>query len=99
MNLTPCKVHGRGLVIPDVNTFDLSTAMGIPGQFEREEFQAALRRIQKVCAAAGKPSIIYAAGEKAVKDGFAIGFNSVTYNMDVNILINAYKEALKRLKE
>ena len=99
LNLTPCKVHGRGLVIPDVNTFDLSTAMGIPGQFEKEEFQNALRHIQKVCAAAGKPSIIYAASEKAVKDGFAIGFDSVTYNMDVNILINAYKEALKRLKE
>ena len=99
MNLTPCKVHGRGLVIPDVNTFDLSTAMGIPGQFEKAEFQSALRHIQKVCAAAGKPSIIYAATEKAVKDGFAIGFDSVTYNMDVNILINAYKEALKRLKE
>ena len=100
-----CLEHIEEIVAIDgvdgifIGPFDLSTAMGIPGQFEKAEFQSALRHIQKVCAAAGKPSIIYAASEKAVKDGFAIGFDSVTYNMDVNILINAYKEALKRLKE
>ena len=82
-----------------IGPFDLSTAMGIPGQFEKEEFQNALRHIQKVCAEAGKPTIIYAANEKAVKDDFALGFDSVTYNMDANILINAYKEALSRLKD
>lgn len=82
-----------------VGPFDLSTAMGIPGQFEKEEFQNALKHIQKVCAAAGKPSIIYAATEKAVKDDFALGFDSVAYNMDANMLINAYKEAIKRIKE
>lgn len=100
-----CLEHIEKIVAIDgvdgifIGPFDLSTAMGIPGQFEKAEFQSALRHIQKVCAAAGKPSIIYAASEKAVKDGFDIGFDSVTYNMDVNILINAYKEALKRLKD
>ena len=37
-----------------VGPYDLSTAMGIPGQFDHPDFLAALRRIQAVCQAAGK---------------------------------------------
>jgi len=81
-----------------VGPYDLSTAMGIPGQFYRSEFKDALRHIQAVCAAAGKPSLIYAGSEAAVKEGFEMGYNSVTYSIDSLMLINAYKEALERLK-
>lgn len=80
-----------------VGPFDLSTAMGMPGQFDREEFQAELRRVQAVCAAAGKPCMIYAANEEAVKKGFAMGYDSVAYNMDASMLIKAYQEAIARL--
>lgn len=78
--------------------FDLSASMGIPGQFDKPEFREALRHVQSVCKAAGKPCMIYAASESAVKDGFELGYDSVTYNMDANILINAYKDALARLR-
>lgn len=81
-----------------VGPFDLSTAMGIPGQFYRSEFKDALRHIQAVCAAAGKPSIIYAASEAAVDEAFGMGYTSVTYATDAQVLIHAYKNALKGLK-
>lgn len=81
-----------------VGPFDLSTAMGIPGQFYRSEFKEALRHIQAVCAKAGKPSIIYAASEAAVEEAFSMGYTSVTYSTDAQVLINAYKNALKGLK-
>lgn len=80
-----------------VGPFDLSTAMGIPGQFDREEFQAALKRVQKACAEAGKPCMIYAANEEAIKMGFAMGYDSVAYNMDASMLIKAYQELISRL--
>lgn len=82
-----------------VGPFDLSTAMGIPGQFELPEFKAALERILRACAAAKKPAIIYAATEQAVKEDFAMGFDSVTYNMDATVLINAYKDILSRIRD
>lgn len=81
-----------------VGPFDLSTAMGIPGQFYRSEFKDALRHIQAVCAAAGKPSIIYAASEAAVKEAFDMGYTSVTYATDAQMLISTYREAMKGLK-
>ena len=81
-----------------VGPFDLSTGMGIPGQFYRSEFKDALRHIQSVCAAAGKPCIIYAASEAAVEEAFSMGYTSVTYSTDAQVLITAYKNALKTLK-
>ena len=81
-----------------VGPFDLSTAMGIPGQFDAPEFQQALRHIQCVCADAGKPSLIYAASEEAAKADFAMGYDSVALGMDSVMLIEAYRSARERLK-
>lgn len=76
-----------------VGPFDLSAAMGIPGEFARPEFKDALRHVQKACAAAGKPSIIFAGNEAAAREGFQMGYDSVAYSMDAVILVNAYKAA------
>ena len=80
-----------------VGPFDLSTAMGIPGEFDRPEFQDALRHIQAVCRAAGKPSLIYAATPEAARDDFALGYDSVTCSMDALLLIEAGKAALRTI--
>ncbi len=80
-----------------VGPFDLSTAMGIPGQFDRPEFREALRHIQGVCAAAKKPSIIYAAGEEAARAHFALGYDSVTCGMDATLLVEAARAARRSI--
>jgi len=80
-----------------VGPFDLSTAMGIPGQFDAPEFQDALRRILSACRAAGKPAILYAATEEAARAGFAMGYDSITYGMDATTLTNAYRAAVKNI--
>ena len=80
-----------------VGPFDLSCAMGIPGEFSRPEFKDALRHVQAVCRAAKKPSFIYAANEDSVKSGFEMGYDSVTYGMDATMLVNAFKAAKERL--
>ena len=81
-----------------VGPFDLSASMGIPGQFDRPEFQQALRHILEVCKAANKPTILYAANEQKAREGFAMGYDSIAYNMDAIILAQAYKDILARLK-
>ncbi len=82
-----------------VGPFDLSTAMGIPGDFDRPEFQEALRHVQRVCREAGKPSILFAANEEAAREGFRLGYDSVTYGMDATILVNAFKAARAKILE
>ena len=72
-----------------VGPYDLSTAMGIPASSTSPSSREALRHIQAVCRAAGKPSLIYAAGPEAARADFAMGYDSVTYSMDASLLIEA----------
>ena len=78
-----------------VGPFDLSTAMGIPGEFDRPEFQAALRRIQAVCKEAGKPSLLFASSVEAARAGLALGYDSITYGLDAFLLVDAGKAAIR----
>lgn len=80
-----------------VGPFDLSTAMGIPGDFGNPEFKATLRHIQTLCAAAKKPSFIFAASMESAREAFQMGYNSVTYGMDATVLVNAYKSAIREM--
>lgn len=81
-----------------VGPFDLSTAMGIPGEFDRPEFQAALRRIQAVCRAAGKPSLIFAGSLDAARADLALGYDSITYGLDAFLLVDAGKAAVRAIR-
>lgn len=74
-----------------VGPFDLSAAMGIPGEFGDPGFRDAIRHIQKACADAGKLSFIFAANEAAAAEDFALGYQSVTLGMDATILTDAVK--------
>ena len=51
-----------------VGPYDLSTSMGIPGQFHLKEFRDALQHILKACADAGKPTIMYAGSREAARE-------------------------------
>lgn len=74
-----------------VGPFDLSCAMGIPGEFDRPEFQEALRHIQAVCRTAGKPSFIFAADRPRAQSYLAMGYDSLTYGLDAVVLAHAYQ--------
>ncbi len=81
-----------------IGPFDLSVAMGIPGQFEREEFQAALRRIKDCCHSHGKFCMIFSTtaenGAKLLMDGM----DSVTVNMDAVLYINMYRQLIRDVR-
>ena len=74
-----------------VGPYDLSTAMGIPGQFEDPDFTKALERILRACKAAKKPVFIYASDNARMNRFFSMGFDSVAHTMDTIILGNAVK--------
>ena len=76
-----------------VGPFDLSTAMGIPGDFRNPRFLEALRYIQAVCQRAGKPSMIFCPDVATARDRLSMGYDSIAYSMDASVLIQSLQQA------
>ena len=82
-----------------VGPFDLSISMGMPGDFKNPVFLAALERVQKACRDAGKFCILFTGTAEGVTDGFARGFDSMTYGTDAGLLIECFREKIKNIRE
>ncbi len=81
-----------------VGPYDLSTALGKPGQFQDPEMIEAVERIRKACAAAGKPCFIYADSTEKGKKYLSEGFDTITLSMDAILLIQAMKQMIAEVK-
>lgn len=79
-----------------VGPYDLSTAMGIPGQFDKPEFKAAIQKILDTCKKYNKFSFIYAGTVEAARHNFELGYQSVTLGMDAISLIEASKQTVQK---
>ncbi len=80
-----------------VGPYDLSTALGKPGQFDDEEIVNAIDNILKACKNTNKFSFIYAGNTKDIKKNFELGYDSVTYSMDAIELAERYRTIIKEL--
>ena len=78
-----------------IGPFDLSTALGIPGQFDAPQMVEAIGRILKACKAAGKFAMIYADNGTKARELFEQGFDSAAVNMDTILLIRCMQEMRK----
>lgn len=76
-----------------IGPFDLSIALGIPGQFDDERHINAVERVRLACRKAGKPCIMFCGTAEAAAGYFAQGFDSVTLSLDIGILIEALRAA------
>lgn len=82
-----------------VGPFDLSTALGKPGQMDDPEVIEAIQRVADVCKEAGKLSFIYGTSVENSKDRFAQGYQSVTMTMDALILGEAVENVVNGVFE
>ena len=80
-----------------VGPFDLSTALGKPGDFNDPVVKEAIAHVQKVCKSAGKFSFLFAGTIEKARAGFAAGFDSITYGTDAAVLTDAYRAAQKAI--
>jgi len=81
-----------------VGPFDLSIALGKPGQFNTTEFSEALSRILKACKNANKPSMIFANDlDNAIKN-FKMGFDSVAMGTDIAALTNNFINMVNKIR-
>ncbi|RDW20115.1 hypothetical protein CWR48_05225 [Oceanobacillus arenosus] len=82
-----------------VGPYDLSVALGKPGQMKDPVVQDAIKRVIIACQSAGKFAFIYSSSIQDIKDKYNMGFDSVTYSMDAIILTEAYKSIVTEVKE
>lgn len=81
-----------------VGPFDLSIAMGIPGQFADPRFQAALQRVRKACHENDKFCLSFATSEETVLKGYADGYDAMVYEIDAVHFISALKARVESVK-
>ena len=78
-----------------IGPFDLSIGLGIGGQFDNPDFKAALEKVKKACAKAGKFVIIFTMDPGAAPGYFAEGYDSVLLVLTRDIISRPARPPLK----
>lgn len=81
-----------------VGPYDLSTAMGKPGEFDDPAFKEAMKKVLATCKKHKKYSFIFAGNVAAARQDFEIGYDSVAYGMDSITLVESVKQIVKEIK-
>ena len=81
-----------------IGPFDLSISMGIPGQFNNPEFLKAIEKILADCKKYNKISCVFTGKFDDIDKYYKQGFDVVTYSLDANILIDAFKNIVNKTK-
>ena len=82
--------------VPDIDAlwighYDLTSFLGIPGEFRHPQYLAAIDRVLAACAASGKVPAFLATDEAWARDYAAKGFRLMAYGIDQLL----YQEALR----
>ena len=70
-----CAVPGIDIIVPA--QFDLSTALGVSGQFDHPDFVAAVGRVERAALAAGLPLCGVAVSRAQAEALFARGYRMI----------------------
>lgn len=81
-----------------VGPYDLSIALGVPGQMDAPVLQSAVARVLAACQAADKLAFIYAPNAAAAREDFAMGFDAVACGMDAILLTQAVRGLIAEVK-
>lgn len=81
-----------------IGPFDLSVAMGIPGQFNNADFLAAINNILSCCRRHGKFCMIFSSTAEDAAAWLRAGMDSVAVNMDSVLYINMYRSLIGDIK-
>ncbi|NLC72429.1 MAG: hypothetical protein GX684_01450 [Ruminococcaceae bacterium] len=82
-----------------IGPFDLSLALGVPGQFFTPVMQNAIKRILDACKKHRKKAYIFASTPEMAQKFFAMGADSVTCGLDAGMLISAAKSVFEDCKK
>jgi 2-dehydro-3-deoxyglucarate aldolase/4-hydroxy-2-oxoheptanedioate aldolase len=81
-----------------VGHYDLSSAMGIPGEFQHPDFLAALAAVVAAAARHGKVAAIQPGNAEQAKQWHGIGFRILSWSVDLAVYRNAVNAGVTDLK-
>ncbi len=82
-----------------IGPFDLSIALGLPGQFDHPTVQSAFLRIREACRAAGKLCLFFTTSPNGVAQGFADGYDAMVLGIDTLLLIGGVKANVAKARK
>ena len=91
------RVQGLDAVL--VGPYDLSASMGLPGQIDHPDVQAAIQHVANVCFEAGMPIGIFGMTAEAVRPYIEQGFRFIVAGADTVLLGNAARQLLNQLRD
>jgi 2-keto-3-deoxy-L-rhamnonate aldolase RhmA len=83
-----------GIDVAFVGHMDLSTSLGIAGQYEHPKFIAAVENVMAACSKHGKHGGCLVTTPTAAKVWLARGFRLIIYSTDVILIGSAFKEGI-----
>lgn len=89
----------RGVDVPFVGPLDLSTNMGVPGDFTAPAVERALEGVVEACAAHGKVPGIFAPTVELARRWTDMGFRMVSLAADTALVSWAFADGLKAIRE
>ena len=78
---------------------DLSLSMGIPGQFEDEQFLKSLESIAKTARRHGLAAIIQPSNAAQLKHWVNLGYNAISYGDDISVYRRALATVVTQARE
>lgn len=81
-----------------IGPYDLSVALGRPGDFSTEEFKNAISRILAAVRSAGKIVIMYTTNPDDVVGYYDRGFQAVTLSTDIKLMISQIRSTVQAIK-
>ena len=82
-----------------IGHFDLSTNLGIPGQFNNERFIGALRSTVQAGQKHGKLLGIQPGSPEQADEWIGLGFNVISWSSDIGVYRSALDSAVKSVRE
>lgn len=82
-----------------IGHFDLSTALGIPGQFQSDQFQTAMKTVVNAARKHGKLLGIQPGTPEQADEWMAMGFNVISWSSDIAVYRAALHSAALRIRE
>ena len=88
-----------GIDVIHLGQVDLSLSMGIPGEFTRPDFQAAIETLVRACERHGKTAAGLVPNVHTGIDWMRRGFRMISYSMDINLLKDGLRSGITHLQE
>lgn len=91
-------VHIDGVDGIFIGPYDLSVALGEPGQLKTSKFTSAIERVKEAVKAAKKYVIMYTSNEEDIVSYFNDGFDAVTWTTDIKLFISLIQKEVQKVK-